>query len=441
MIKASEILSRLYCQAENVDYIGESVTQLQHTQEAAHLAQVSGDDELVLAALLHDVGHLCFPEAEVMGDMGVLNHESLGADYLLGLGFSHRVIELVRGHVAAKRYLVTTRVDYAAKLSPASQTTLTYQGGLMSEEEVRQFEQHPDFSNLLKLRAWDEAAKTEKSVPAFGSYVNLIDDHTSSRMLKAQDLASFQSEGYLHLTNLLPEATKLRLKKIVGDMESWPELPGQWMKYFETGSENQRLLCRIENFLQYEPLLRMLLNGPWLTGLVSQLMEEPAVLFKEKINFKLPGAGGFAAHQDAPAFTSFDQAYHITLMLSFDPSDANNGCLEVAPGHWPNKHLDMKPDKTLTDHVVNQTRWRQVPTQVGDIVLFGSYIPHRSQKNLSTSPRRALYATYNRLSEGDVRSRYFEEKRRVFPPDVEKVPGKDYSDSGVFNVGNPVSGN
>jgi hypothetical protein len=53
-------------------------------------------------------------------------------------------------------------------------------------------------------------------------------------------------------------------------------------------------------------------------------------------------------------------------------------------------------------------------------------------------PRRALYATYNRAADGNVRDQYFVEKRKTFPPDIERIPGKDYGDSGVFNVGNPV---
>ena len=69
---------------------------------------------------------------------------------------------------------------------------------------------------------------------------------------------------------------------------------------------------------------------------------------------------------------------------------------------------------------------------------FDSYIPHRSGPNRSEQPRRALYITYNRASEGSYREKYYRCKRDVFPPDIERDPKKDYKDSGVFNVGNPI---
>ena len=73
----------------------------------------------------------------------------------------------------------------------------------------------------------------------------------------------------------------------------------------------------------------------------------------------------------------------------------------------------------------------------GDLVLFDSYLPHRSRVNLSDASRRVLYATYNRQKEGSWRDAYFDAKRSCFPPDAEREPGKVYA-PGVFNVGNPI---
>ena len=66
------------------------------------------------------------------------------------------------------------------------------------------------------------------------------------------------------------------------------------------------------------------------------------------------------------------------------------------------------------------------PAEPGDVVFFDSYVPHRSGANLSALPRRALYLTWNRLREGDQRERYFTDKRKSFPPDIEREPGKSY---------------
>lgn len=434
---ATERLASLFAEAESADYVGEPVSQAEHALQAASLAQSSGDASLVLAALLHDVGHLCFPDAERMGNVGVLRHEALGADFLTALGFSRRVAELVEGHVDAKRYLVATNANYAAKLSDASRTTLDYQGGAMTDAEVRAFEARADADDLLRLRAWDEAAKVPgRPVPAFEDYRELIEADLSARRLADTDVAAFHETGYLHLTDVFSPAQVARLQAAAGRLAALPETPGAAMKYFERGGGDERQLCRVEDFLAYEPVLGKLIDGPLLLNWLGQLMGEPACLFKEKVNFKLPGGAGFEPHQDAPAFTSFGQDYHITVMLSFDATTTANGCLELVSGRW-DETLPLTGELTIDAATVDSLAWQPLPTAPGDIVLFHSYLPHRSGANDTTRARRALYATYNRASQGDVRDDYFAAKRKAFPPDVEREPGREY-DAGVFNVGNPI---
>ena len=115
-------------------------------------------------------------------------------------------------------------------------------------------------------------------------------------ILTQTQLDFWKENGYLVIKDYFTEAGKKELVEWVGDMETRPETPGKWMKYFEQSGNNERLLCRIENFLDYEATLNALATGPLLTTWLGQLMAEPAVLFKEKINFKLPGANGFEPH-------------------------------------------------------------------------------------------------------------------------------------------------
>ena len=96
--------------------------------------------------------------------MGNVDHEKLGADYLLNLGFSERLASLVKSHVIAKRYLTYKYPEYYNKLSDASKTTLEFQGGIMSAEEAAAFEATPDAELTIKLRLWDDAAK-EMNIP------------------------------------------------------------------------------------------------------------------------------------------------------------------------------------------------------------------------------------------------------------------------------------
>ncbi|RON76589.1 phosphohydrolase [Pseudomonas chlororaphis] len=155
----------LYERFGDSDYIGEPVSQIEHMSQAAQLAMAEGfDDEVVLAAFFHDIGHICGQDAENMGGFGVVGHERLGADYLRRAGFSERLARLVEYHVQAKRYLTCKEPGYYERLSQASRRTLEYQGGVMSAEEARAFEQDPLCAVSLRLRHWDEQAK-ELRVP------------------------------------------------------------------------------------------------------------------------------------------------------------------------------------------------------------------------------------------------------------------------------------
>lgn len=153
---------------------GEGVTQLEHALQCAYFASKATDDaEAIVAALLHDIGHLCEPDAEPMGDVGVVDHEGIGAKYLAELGFSQKVSELVGAHVIAKRYLVATNPNY--DLSEASAETLRYQGGPMNAEEVAAFESDPLYKDKLRMRSWDEMGKEiDFEVPELESYRGMV---------------------------------------------------------------------------------------------------------------------------------------------------------------------------------------------------------------------------------------------------------------------------
>ena len=182
---AVEEAFRILAEATDVEYIGEPVTQLEHALQAAALAAQSGArDALVLAALLHDIGHLCAgPEVVRMGDYGVMDHEGVGARFLLGLGFSEEVARLVGAHVKAKRFLAFSMPGYYAKLSPASLKTFEYQGGMMTAEEVDQFKTDPLWADMLKLRSWDEQAKRVGwDVPVLESYRRVALRHIRTQL-------------------------------------------------------------------------------------------------------------------------------------------------------------------------------------------------------------------------------------------------------------------
>lgn len=157
------VLSRiesLFAERGDGEYHGEAVTQLEHALQAALMAEVDGHPaELIAAALLHDVGHLLHGHGEDYLEHGVNDrHEDLGARFL-ARAFGAAVVEPIRLHVPAKRYLCAARPGYLASLSPASVSSLALQGGPMSAAEVREFEAHPQFAAAVALREYDDRAK------------------------------------------------------------------------------------------------------------------------------------------------------------------------------------------------------------------------------------------------------------------------------------------
>lgn len=145
-------------------YGDERVSELAHALQCADLARAAGaDDELTLACLLHDVGRFAVDQALIFdrvggGRAGGRGHHEVGAD-LIARFVPERVAWLVRMHADAKRYLCSTEPGYHATLSPASQHTLTLQGGLMGPEEIARHAAHPWLADALRLRRWDDLAK------------------------------------------------------------------------------------------------------------------------------------------------------------------------------------------------------------------------------------------------------------------------------------------
>lgn len=157
-----DTIEKLFAQGGEGAYFGEPITQVEHALQSAYLAEQAGaDDETIVAALLHDIGHLLPPESAegYMDGYGTVDHEKLGADFLRARGFPEKVAQLIEHHVNAKRYLVFKNPKYFARLSEASLKTLEFQGGPMSEAEAATFEANPYFKGILQMRTWDEQAK------------------------------------------------------------------------------------------------------------------------------------------------------------------------------------------------------------------------------------------------------------------------------------------
>ncbi len=185
---AVDAIRGLFAERGDSAYGGESVSQLEHALQAAALARRDGAGAaLITAALLHDVGHLLHDLPDDAPDRGVDDtHEAIAARWL-SPWFGPDVIEPIRRHVDAKRYLCAVEPGYQQRLSEASAVSLRLQGGPMSAVEVRAFQESPHLADAVALRRWDDEAKDpELSAPDFESYVSTIEEALAASVAESR---------------------------------------------------------------------------------------------------------------------------------------------------------------------------------------------------------------------------------------------------------------
>ncbi len=222
-------------------------------------------------------------------------------------------------------------------------------------------------------------------------------------------VADFARTGWL-LTRTLDDDGVADLRRWVDEVSGWPDDGDGWLHHREMTDDGPKL-CRSENLVPFHEGFRRLLTEGALVEVASALLGEPAVLYKEKINYKLPGGAGYAPHQDAPAYLFVDA--HVSCMVAIDDATLDNGCLEVVSG-MHQELLEMDDVGCIRADVVEQMEWAAVEVAAGQTLWFHSRTPHRSGPNHSPVARRALYPTYNARSEGDLREDYYREKLAAF---------------------------
>lgn len=242
----------------------------------------------------------------------------------------------------------------------------------------------------------------------------------------------FTRTGWL-LTRTLDAEGVQELRGWVDEVAGWPDDGDGWLHHREMTDDGPKL-CRSENMVPFHDGLAALLTSGALLEVASALLGEPAVLYKEKINYKLPGGAGYAPHQDAPAYLFVDA--HVSCMVAIDDATIDNGCLEVVSG-LHHELLAMDDVGCISADVAAGLDWAAVEVEAGQTLWFHSRTPHRSGPNRSPLARRALYPTYNARSEGDLREDYYREKLAAFAERAEQGQHTGVSLIGDFQ-GRPV---
>lgn len=242
--------------------------------------------------------------------------------------------------------------------------------------------------------------------------------------LSEEQVARFNADGYLVVRAGFDHEEMRHIDAWAREVEAMPEVSGRQWVYHEDSLKDpgRRLIARIENIAPFHTGFAELSGA--LKRAAGQLLGEEAVLFKEKINFKMPGGAGFKPHQDAQAGWDAYADYFINVLVCIDAATPENGCLKMVAGqHRRGLFRSWEP---LTEVDMQGMEFVDCPTEPGDLVFFDSFAPHASDPNMTEATRRLYYATYNRASAGDHMARYYADKHKNYPPDIDRQAGREY---------------
>ena len=418
----------LYKKYGDSEYLGENVSKTVHMIQAAYAAEQNSEpDYIILACLLHDIGH--FLEDDNMNGLGVIEHGKDAGDYLRKLNMCEKVCILVENHVMAKKYLVSKNKEYYNRLSDASKATLEFQGGKMTELEMRKFEKNEHFHEILRIRYYDDnGKKISVEIPKLNHYYNLINKFLYPNI--NQYKLDLNKKGYLLIKNFFTKEQIIKIQEFKKDLEKLEEKKGLWMIYYSND-----LKSRIENFVNYNKNIKDFLDIN-INPLLNNILDENMCLFKDKMNWKPGGGEGFKAHQDHPAWSDFNISRFYSVALFANESTIENGCLQFAS--MDNNNKIFNTNGCISLEVEESLNWEYIETNPSDLLIFDSFIPHRSALNKTSNPRSIFYFTYNKASEGDLYDDYIKNKRKHFPPRIERTCDINL-DNNKYNLANPLN--
>jgi len=241
----------------------------------------------------------------------------------------------------------------------------------------------------------------------------------------------FSEKGFIVLKGFFDVDAMQPISAWLDELQNVADVADHAAKYYETSPiTGQDILVRVEHVLgRHDKEMSELLLSEKTTECLTQLFGEPPVLFKEKINYKHPGCRADKLHQDQAAGWNAYADFFITMCLVVDPNREENAALRFMNSGNYEKALMTKEWQPMSD--LETVDWADdeyvmLEADPGDVIFFDCYVPHGSPPNESNRDRRNIYLTFNRQSDGDLRTSYYADKWETYPPnDIEHARSAD----------------
>jgi hypothetical protein len=214
--------------------------------------------------------------------------------------------------------------------------------------------------------------------------------------------------------SLLDNSETLTLQAWALEIEAWPSGSHIWGHYAERTPLGPRI-CRTENVSACHEGIASLVNGA-LQRYAEAALDEPAVAFKDKLNYKQPGGAGYSTHQDQLAYPGVDRV--VSILVAIDDCRVESGCLWLADG--VSDLLPVDERGVVRDEVASTLDWFPAELAAGDAVLIDGLAPHYSEANRTDASRRVFIASYAPAREHYDRERYYGERRDLMRRDTER---------------------
>jgi len=232
---------------------------------------------------------------------------------------------------------------------------------------------------------------------------------------------TFRERGFIVVPGFFDSGHVARLSDWLDALRDAEPEEGAEARYYERSrSTGENVLVRVEHILiERHAAMRELLISPRTIEVLEDLLGEPPLLFKEKVNYKLPGGRADKLHQDQAAGWGRYSDFFVTMAVAVDANREENAAVHfMSSGRYERKLMTEEWQVLSHDDPPYQPEeeYTMIEANAGDAIFFDCYVPHGSAPNRSGQCRRNLYLTFNRQSDGDLRARYYRDKWLSYPP-------------------------